>query len=203
VKAFLQAPVLLVIKHQEPETSGDQTVTKSLFCFFKNTKCNRIIAASDMKKTEPVLVAFREAAEPDDVPVVQADQQMHLQVQVILPLSALARVRPSDRRDEAVDEAGPVYRAAPSRGYLGVVLPALSLPPPQIDHKSDQMEDTGDQIEQTGNQINNRSNNGNLTEHTSHHEPLHGQFRAGMQQDDEVMGGKDEEDEDEHGQYLF
>jgi hypothetical protein len=47
------------------------------------------------------------------------------------------------------------------------------------------------------------SNNGNLTEHTSHHEPLHGQFRAGMQQDDGVMGGKDKEDEDEHGQYLF
>jgi hypothetical protein len=120
VKAFLQAPVLLVIKHQEPETSGDQTVTKSLFCFFKNTKCNRIIAASDMKKTEPVLVAFREAAEPDDVPVVEADQQMHLQVQVILPLSALARVRPSDRCDEAVDEAGPVYCWDRSSALAGI-----------------------------------------------------------------------------------
>jgi hypothetical protein len=68
--------------------------------------------------TGPVAVAvvFSEAAERDDVAVVEAAQQLHLQVEVALrrPVAALADAgaRPPDRPDEAAGEAGPVARGA-------------------------------------------------------------------------------------------
>ncbi|TVU41425.1 hypothetical protein EJB05_14942, partial [Eragrostis curvula] len=90
------------------------------------------------EEAEPVAVAFGEAVEPDDVAVVEAAQQLHLQVEVA-PVLALAGARPPDRRDQAAGEARPVCRAAGGAGRLEgrgeAVGGRLHLPHPEPPHE--------------------------------------------------------------------
>ena len=65
------------------------------------------------------MVALGEAAQPDDVAVVEAGQQLQLQVEGVRPSLSLAAVivaAPDDGGDEAAGEARPVRRAAWSAG---------------------------------------------------------------------------------------
>lgn len=70
------------------------------------------------------MVAVGEAAQPDDVAVVEAGQQLQLQVEGVRPSRsrsvsvslAVAVPEPDDGGDEAAGEARPVRRAALSAG---------------------------------------------------------------------------------------
>jgi hypothetical protein len=121
VKALLEAPVLHVVEDQEPEASSTVRTAASSVAGDESVGQGRRGGAG------PGVVALGEAAEPDDVAVVEARQQLQLQVEGGLPVPAaplLPVVAPGadapDGGDKAPGEARPVRRAAAAAGPAGL-----------------------------------------------------------------------------------
>src|SRR4051812_8327009 len=96
VGTFFRAPVLHLIKHQKPETRTQIRRTE------KHESKKWHVGLDE----DELVVAFREAAEPDKVVVVEAGEQLQLPVEgALLLLSQLFPVRTSHRGDEDIGEA--------------------------------------------------------------------------------------------------
>ena len=97
METFFQALILHLIKHQKPKTRKQITRTTK-----HESKKWRV----GLDEDEPV-VAFIEAAEPDDVVVVEAGEQLQLPVEgaLLMLLSPMFPVRTAHHGGDAVGEA--------------------------------------------------------------------------------------------------